>query len=281
MIASKLHLPSWWPSSTPGMSNGIAPSRSAISATLSAATNRNSASGSTNFLISQGHATRSTFTCSRVIHFIAYLLAGSLLFDAKVVKVSHRVGLGPQSDLAGVFESVIRRVDLLFAVIEASDVITHAFDAQLVPFTGRDLEVSAGKLNSPPVDYVIEPIVVLESVRAHDVVVVRVLKPECQARRSIDLARNRFEFDAQFKVLEGAFVGDRKRKPVIGLVGRSLCKDVGLGRRRRIRLHNPVYRSSLAGEGFVKPGRRLARRGAVEVVCEFLARGLKRRGIFW
>src|SRR6185369_7002230 len=56
------------------MSNGIAPSRSAISATLSAGTNRNSASRSTNFLISQGHATRSTFTLSRVIHFIASFL---------------------------------------------------------------------------------------------------------------------------------------------------------------------------------------------------------------
>src|SRR5581483_635801 len=31
---------------------------------------------STNFLISHGQATRSTFTCSRVIHFIVLLLAG-------------------------------------------------------------------------------------------------------------------------------------------------------------------------------------------------------------
>src|SRR5262245_52034219 len=48
----------------------MASSRSAVSITLSAAVNRNSASLSTNFLINQGHATRSTFTCSRVIHFI-------------------------------------------------------------------------------------------------------------------------------------------------------------------------------------------------------------------
>src|SRR6185503_8735047 len=78
-----------------------------------------------------------------------------------------------------------------------------------------------------------------------------------------------------------AFVGDRKRKPIIRLVGRGLRKDVGLGRRGRIRFHNPMYRSSLAGEGFVKPGWRLARGVAVEVVLEFSARGLKRRGSFW
>src|SRR5689334_2123708 len=48
----------------------MAPSRSATSFTWSAGTNRNSASLSTNFLMSQGQATRSTLTCSRVIHFI-------------------------------------------------------------------------------------------------------------------------------------------------------------------------------------------------------------------
>src|SRR5258706_10689737 len=52
------------------MSNGVALSSAARDATSLAGTNRNSASGSTNFLISHGHATRSTFTFSRVIHFI-------------------------------------------------------------------------------------------------------------------------------------------------------------------------------------------------------------------
>src|SRR6266567_4851821 len=50
----------------------MAPSRSATSITWSLGTNRNSASLTTNFLISQGQATRSTLTCSRVIHFMAW-----------------------------------------------------------------------------------------------------------------------------------------------------------------------------------------------------------------
>src|SRR5215469_12112506 len=41
--------------------------------TFSGGTNKNSASLSTNFLISHGHATRSTLTCSRVIHFMQHL----------------------------------------------------------------------------------------------------------------------------------------------------------------------------------------------------------------
>src|SRR5437764_9103911 len=51
----------------------MAPRRFASAITLSAATKTNSASLSTNFLISHGQATRSTLTRSRVIHFIGYL----------------------------------------------------------------------------------------------------------------------------------------------------------------------------------------------------------------
>src|SRR5215470_15678391 len=50
----------------------MAPSRWATSITWSVGTKRNSASWSINFLISQGQATRSTLTCSRVIHFMEW-----------------------------------------------------------------------------------------------------------------------------------------------------------------------------------------------------------------
>src|SRR5271166_5007073 len=50
----------------------MAPRRFASSITLSGGAKTNSASLSTNFLISHGQATRSTLTRSRVIHFIGY-----------------------------------------------------------------------------------------------------------------------------------------------------------------------------------------------------------------
>src|SRR5215510_1927084 len=68
----------------------MASRRFASSITFSEGTKMNSASLSTNFLMSHGQATRSTFTCSRVIHFM-----GRLLWDRKVVdvaRVSRRVG---------------------------------------------------------------------------------------------------------------------------------------------------------------------------------------------
>src|SRR6185295_15074712 len=52
----------------------MASRRFASAITWSAGTNRNSASLSTNFLISHGQATRSTLTFSRVIHFMINLL---------------------------------------------------------------------------------------------------------------------------------------------------------------------------------------------------------------
>src|SRR6185437_12719966 len=71
----------------------MARSRAAIAITSGAGTNRNSASGSTNFLISQGHATRSTFTRSRVIHFIVFPFVNWLTGDV----LTHRV----DADLRG------------------------------------------------------------------------------------------------------------------------------------------------------------------------------------
>src|SRR5437667_6111008 len=55
------------------MSNGVASSSAALARTWLAGTKINWASGSMNFLMSHGHATRSTFTFSRVIHFMRTL----------------------------------------------------------------------------------------------------------------------------------------------------------------------------------------------------------------
>src|SRR5262249_54367711 len=65
----------------------MASRRFASSITLSEGTKMNSASLSTNFLTSHGQATRSTFTCSRVIH-----LMKRLLWNAGTLRVARRSG---------------------------------------------------------------------------------------------------------------------------------------------------------------------------------------------
>src|SRR6266581_1291845 len=73
MIASKVHRGPRWLSfmaSILGASKGIAASCFAFSTRSFSLTNKNSASGSMNRLISQGQATRSTLMSLRVIHFM-------------------------------------------------------------------------------------------------------------------------------------------------------------------------------------------------------------------
>src|SRR5439155_22400024 len=85
--ASNEHSLPWWPNSTPFTSKGVAPSRWATSNTLSSGTNRNSAWGSMNLRMSQGQATRSTFTLSRVTHFTAF----SFLSSRRLAMTLHRL----------------------------------------------------------------------------------------------------------------------------------------------------------------------------------------------
>src|SRR5215210_5721804 len=97
MIASKLHSPPWWPSAAPGTSYGVAPSRSATATTWSPRTYKNSASGSTNRLISHGQATRSTFGRSRVTHFTISLLV--LLLPRELLGRAHLPEDGEQGQV--------------------------------------------------------------------------------------------------------------------------------------------------------------------------------------
>src|SRR5215469_6576066 len=73
MMASKVQRGPRWLSliaSIFGASNGVAPCRFDSSSRSFSSTNKNSACGSIKRLISQGQATRSTFTSLRVIYFI-------------------------------------------------------------------------------------------------------------------------------------------------------------------------------------------------------------------
>jgi len=50
-------------------------------------------------------------------------------------------------DFACIFERVVRRFDLLGAVVVTNDLVSDTFDAQLMPFAGSDFEIRAGKLS--------------------------------------------------------------------------------------------------------------------------------------
>src|SRR5438105_13901523 len=117
--------------------------------TFSAGTKRNSASRSTNFFTSQGHATRSTFTFSRVIQRI---LPSSPGLDGQVVEERHRVRLRPDADLARVRERRVLLLDHLLAVEIDRELLSQGLDLQRMPLLRRDLQVLPAELLSPPAD---------------------------------------------------------------------------------------------------------------------------------
>ena len=62
---------------------------------------------------------------------------GLLAHNPQIVEVRDGVGFGPQPDFAGIFERVIRRFDLLGAVVVTNDLVTHYLHSQLTPFGFR------------------------------------------------------------------------------------------------------------------------------------------------
>src|SRR5437868_11842944 len=107
--------------------------------------------------------------------------------------------------------------------------------------------------------------VVLQGVRARDVVIVLVLQAPDDPAGLIALAGDRFALDREAQVLQlGA--GVRDGKPVIGRIAVGLRKDVLAARRIAHRLHDPLAGLALAGEREVETLRRLA--GGIRIEVE-------------
>src|SRR5882724_2326021 len=165
----------------------MAPSRSATAMTWSAGTKRNVGSLSMNRAISHGQAMRSTRAFSRVTHFMSNLPSSTSLAAAfratngELVKRGHRIGLGPQPYVPGL-EPRIAMVQVQLAVEPPLHVVAHGHEAHSVPlaergsFHGRRRELPSASIVG------IEAEVVLERVRAHDVVL-PIGEPEHDAAR--------------------------------------------------------------------------------------------------
>src|SRR5712692_9362847 len=147
--------------------------------------------------------------------------------DLQIVEVRQRISFCPQSDLTWIFERVVRRFDLLGAVVVTNDLVSDTFDAQLMPLPRSNFEIRTCKLTAVPRDNVIEPVVVLQCVGSDDVVVTCVLQSEHQSSSAVHFAGNSFESHGEFKVFEAAFVRNEKRKAIVGRIRRGLPNYLG------------------------------------------------------
>src|SRR5713101_6690476 len=93
----------------------------------------------------------------------------SLRCDFQVVEMRDRVRLCPEPDLTRILERAVSGLDYFVAVVVTSDLVAHGFHSELMPFSRRNFEIGTSELAAPAVYHVIEPVVVLQGVGAHDV----------------------------------------------------------------------------------------------------------------
>src|SRR6266566_4218734 len=162
----------------------------------------------------------SSYPPRSLFHKIA--LPGLLSRYTQIIEVRHRISFCPQSDLASIFERIVRCFDFLSAVVVTNDLVSDALHAQLMPFAGSDFEICACKLAAVSRDDVVEPVVILQSVGADDVIVVCVLQTKHEPTCAVHLARDSFESYAELEIFEASFICNQSRKAIVSRVRGSL-----------------------------------------------------------
>src|SRR6266511_3037733 len=140
----------------------------------------NSACLSTNFSTSQGQATRSTRGCSRVIHFISFLLEFLRTPHRRendVIEAGDRIRFRPKTR-SNLTECGVRRLDDELATHVAAKGRADHLAAQLLPDARRDGDGAALDLAAVSIHVLENDDVPFERVRPHDVVVPRVPDPQ-------------------------------------------------------------------------------------------------------
>src|SRR5688572_17400332 len=89
---------------------------------------------------------------------------------AEVVERRNAVGLGPQADRARTLDPLVVELDVGLAVQRYPDARAGELDAQPMPRVARDRPIDVLKRVAPAVRGVIERDVVLQRIRARDVV---------------------------------------------------------------------------------------------------------------
>src|SRR5439155_14151500 len=205
-------------------------------------------------------------------------MAASLRRRREIVELDDRICLRPHAELARVLEGIVVLVDHLRAVQEDLDVVPDHLHSKLVPHARGDLAVPAGEPVPAPLDDVVQVHVVLEGIRARDVVVVLILQAPDDPAALISLASNWLALHRQAQIFQ-LRPGVRDGEAVVGLVAVGLGEDVLAARRVVHCLHDPLPRLALSGERKLESIRRPSGHIRIEVERRhLLLPGKARRG---
>src|SRR5438552_18013883 len=184
--------------------------------------------------------------------------------DGEVVELDHGIRLGPEADLPGLLEGVIRPVEDAVAVEEDHESVARGLDPHRVPGVRRDLQVLVAELPPAAIDHVIDAAVVFQGIATGDVVIVGVPVAPHQAETLIHVAGERARADAQRHVLVRSVLEDGDGKAIVGRVGALLDEDVVLVR-SLFGAHDPLALRAATRPRELEAGRRLSNGIRLEV----------------
>src|SRR5207249_6909104 len=104
----------------------------------------------------------------------------------EVVEQRVRVRLGPHPDATGTTERTVVRINSLRAVPVHFHMISLVLDAQLVPAARCDFPAPVGELDPASVLHVVEADIILQRIRAREVIVVLILVAEHETARPVN-----------------------------------------------------------------------------------------------
>src|SRR5437660_5951421 len=169
------------------------------------------------------------------------LLCNGLLQSLKfqVIEIRDRIGLRPQSD-ATVFERLIAQIKDWLVIIENLDAAAFIDHAQPMPLSDvNDLVIILQHL-SHAVDDMVDANILLERIRAGEIVVTVILRPPDQASAHVGFTRDGKKRHRQIQVRRVRILDEDKIVIVLGAFLPKLREYVGWTQSFRSRDHFPV-----------------------------------------
>ena len=187
-----------------------------------------------------------------------------VLFTAigKVIKQRDAVGLGPDSNLSGVFKRLVIPFQRFLAIKRYREVSGLKIDSKRMPLVRSNLYPRPLSLGAAPVNRIVDGDVVFQGIGAGDIVIVRIPGTPDQAARLIFLSGNGLEFDFDEAILQVRVFFDSH-----GICRLTrLLEHVRLARGTVVLFHGP-FRLACSGLCRSPSGRRFARLESIEINC--------------
>src|SRR5215207_7485061 len=145
------------------------------------------------------------------------------------VETRDAVGLGPEGHPSGCAERLIGGREQLTPVERDRKAVALGAQRQPLPLISGDRDIGASQLRALPSDHLVETYVGFQSVRTHEVVVVRVAEPHRKAAGLVHAPCDRLYLGPDLNIRRHNGGVNQKRKSVLRRVLAHLCDSLAAG----------------------------------------------------